>query len=182
MGIFRGSAQFRGIPLNWAKIWMYILIDLCLSFPQNFEFSFYDQYKTFYSHFSVCIWCIFPVFEGFPRNSKFWVAVPGTLYLAQLSTSISYMIYARARVSIIAPPLQSLEGTDWNHDLSRPWTIYFCGCLHGRSGRALDSLSAGGAAWFKGCEFDPRPWRSENSFYSDDDHSLCPCLAKVHCT
>ena len=39
LGIFRGFAEFRGILLNSVQI----LIDLFLSFPQNFESLFYGH-------------------------------------------------------------------------------------------------------------------------------------------
>ena len=44
MGILREFTEFRGIFLKFALIRIHILIDLLLSFPQNFEFLFYDQY------------------------------------------------------------------------------------------------------------------------------------------
>ena len=41
MGILRNFAKFCGILLNFAQIRIHILIDL--SFPQNFEFLFYNH-------------------------------------------------------------------------------------------------------------------------------------------
>ena len=68
MGIFLGSEEFLGNPLNGAKIWMYKLIELFVRFPHNFEFLFYDQYYAFYSHFSECTWGLYPVLERLPRK------------------------------------------------------------------------------------------------------------------
>ena len=82
------------------------------------------------------------------------------------------MIYARARVIIIAPA--------YNHWRVLIETMKYAGLgpfmlVDDSMADQVEhriSLNAGGAARSKGCEFDPRPWWSENSFYNDGGHSL----------